>query len=117
VTPIKGEVWVVELDPVRGSEQGKTRPCLVVSHDQLNTKMPLSIVVPFTGQPHYTKNGKLSPAMVEIRPPEGGLSKISYSKAFQVRSLAHDRFRSRLGVVSPATLQAVIESVCKLIEN
>lgn len=36
VTTLRGEVYLVQLDPTRGSEIRKTRPCLVVSPDELN---------------------------------------------------------------------------------
>ncbi|CAN5594531.1 type II toxin-antitoxin system PemK/MazF family toxin [soil metagenome] len=115
--PFKGEVWNVNLDPTRGHEQAKIRPCVVISNDQLNTRLSLSIVVPFTSSPFYTKSGKLSPAMVEILPPEAGLSKPSYTLAFQVRSVSHVRFIKKIGALSAAKLEAVVNSVQDIIAN
>ena len=114
--PLKGEVWEVNLDPDRGHEQAKTRPCLVISNDQMNTKMGLSIIVPFTGTGWYTKSGKLSPAMVEVIPPEGGLTKASYSMAYQVRTVSHSRFTKKLGAVSGTKLSEVVRSVQNIID-
>lgn len=113
--PAKGEVWAVNLDPAQGREQEKIRPCVVISNDRMNTKMGLSIVVPFTGTPWLTKSGRLSPAMVEVIPPEGGLTKHSYSMAFQVRTVSHTRFTTQLGVLSEAKLLAVVRSVQEII--
>ena len=49
----RGEVYWVELDPTRGSEIRKTRPCLIISTDDMNAVLPRILVVPITskGQP------------------------------------------------------------------
>jgi mRNA interferase MazF len=46
--PKQGQVWLCVLDPTRGSEIQKTRPCLVVSPDDLNEKLNTFIIVPMT---------------------------------------------------------------------
>jgi mRNA interferase MazF len=50
---LRGEVYWVNLDPTVGAEIKKTRPCLVVSPDDMNAVLPRVIVVPITskGQP------------------------------------------------------------------
>jgi mRNA interferase MazF len=113
--PIKGEVWNVRLDPTQGHEQGKTRPCVVISNDQMNTKMHLSIVVPLTSKARYTKSGSLSPIMVHIYANDGGLDKDSYSMAFQVRTVSHSRFAQKRGVLSSPKLLEVVRSVQDII--
>lgn len=45
---LRGDKVLVSLDPVMGSEQGKTRPCVVVQNDIGNTYSPTSIIVPIT---------------------------------------------------------------------
>jgi mRNA interferase MazF len=114
--PVKGEVWQITLDPAQGHEQAKNRPCVVISNDQMNTKMGLSIIVPFTGTGWYTRSGKLSPAMVKVLAPDGGMTKDSYSMAFQVRTVSHQRFAKQLGVLSSSKLQEVVRSVQDIIE-
>lgn len=49
----RGEIYWVELDPTRGSEIRKTRPCLIVSPDDMNSVLPRVLVAPITskGQP------------------------------------------------------------------
>ena len=44
----RGEVYLVQLDPTRGSEIKKTRPCVVVSPDELNSHLRTAIVAPMT---------------------------------------------------------------------
>jgi mRNA interferase MazF len=46
--PRQAEVWLVALDPTKGSEIRKTRPCLVVSPDEMNQHIATVIVVPLT---------------------------------------------------------------------
>ena len=48
----RGEVWLVALDPTVGSEIQKTRPCLVVSPDELNGIVRRVIVAPMTSGSH-----------------------------------------------------------------
>lgn len=114
--PLKGQVWLVNLDPVEGHEQAKTRPCVVLSNDQMNSKLGLSIVVPFSRTGWFTKSGKLSPTMVEVSPPEGGLAKPSYTMAHQVRTVSHNRFAKQLGTLKPSTLLMIVRSVQEIIE-
>lgn len=114
--PLKGEVWLVNLDPAEGHEQAKIRPCVVLSNDQMNTKIGLSIVVPFTGSGLLTRSGKLSPTMVEVLPPEGGLTKASYSMAHQVRTVSHARFTKRIGTLGASVLSQIVRTVQEIID-
>lgn len=52
--PRQGEIWLVVLYPTRGSEIRKTRPCLVVSPDEMNDYISTVIVVPMT-----TRSGRI----------------------------------------------------------
>lgn len=46
----RGEVWMVNLNPTQGSEIRKTRPCLIVSPDDLNAHLSTVTVVPLTSK-------------------------------------------------------------------
>ena len=54
--PRRFDVYLIVLDPVRGSEIAKTRPCVVVSPDEINEVVRTLIVVPLTSRTreHYT---------------------------------------------------------------
>jgi len=100
--PSRGDIWLVDLSPVRGHEQAGRRPGLVISVDEFNRGAGgLVVVVPVT-----TKR-KGIPFHVEVRPPEGGLRRASYIKCEDVRSLSRDRLATLLGRVSSPTLEAV----------
>jgi mRNA interferase MazF len=101
-SPLRGEVWMVDLDPTRGHEQAGTRPALVVSDDTFNQgPAGLVIVVPVTSRDKRVRSH------VRVEPPEGGLRTISFIKCEDVRSVSIARLTKRLGTVSQATLQAV----------
>jgi mRNA interferase MazF len=46
--PRRDEVWLISLDPSRGSEIKKTRPCLVISPDEMNEPLQTALVAPMT---------------------------------------------------------------------
>ncbi len=98
----RGDLWSVELSPVRGREQAGRRPALVVSVDEFNHgPADLVVVVPLT-----TKD-KGIPFHVGIRPPEGGVDRPSYIKCEDVRSVSKERLVEQLGSVDAGTLAQV----------
>jgi mRNA interferase MazF len=100
--PSRGEVWLADLDPTVGHEQAGRRPSLVISDDRLNhSAAGLCIVIPIT-----SKN-KGQPLHVPVLPPEGGLTKPSFIKCEDMRSVAVERLLSHYGQVLPATMTAV----------
>jgi mRNA interferase MazF len=100
--PQRGEVWLVQLDPVRGHEQAGTRPVVVISTADFNALPPrLAVVVPITSKQRGV------PLHVAIVPPEGGLNLLSWVKCEDLRSLSQDRFLKRFGMVSPVTIEAL----------
>jgi mRNA interferase MazF len=102
VNPVRGEIWIGDLDPVRGHEQGGRRPVLVVSQNTYNLgPAELVIALPLTS----TYRGV--PYHILITPPEGGVRIPSVILCDAVRSVSKERLSSRWGVVSPATLAAV----------
>lgn len=66
----RGEIYFVNLDPVSGREQAGTRPVLVVSDDQINSRPLVVLVVPGTDGANVTQD---SPTNVRIPAEESGL--------------------------------------------
>ena len=100
--PLRGEIWMIDLDPTRGHEQAGKRPALIISDDVFNGgPAGLVIVLPLTSQAKGIRTH------VVVQPPEGGLRKPSYLKCEYVRSVSVERLGRRLGAVSPATMEAV----------
>lgn len=101
---LRGEVWLIDLNPVRGHEQARKRPCLVISVNLFNQgSSGLAIVLPIT-----SKN-KSIPFHVEVNPPEAKLKTQSFIKCEDVRSVSLERFDKKLGTVSEETLEKVEE--------
>ena len=100
----RGEIWLIDLNPVRGHEQAGKRPCLIISVDLFNQgSSGLAVVLPIT-----SKN-KGIPFHVEVNPPEAGLRMQSFIKCEDVRSISIERFEKKLGAVSFETLVLVEE--------
>jgi mRNA interferase MazF len=100
--PLRGEVWLVELDPVRGHEQAGTRPAVIVSEDRFNHgPTGLAVILPITSTQRNT------PLHVRMAPPEGGLRHISHIKCEDIRSISTERLNRRWGTLSPRTMVAV----------
>jgi len=98
--PKRGEVWYIQLDPTRGREQAKTRPCIVLSINAFNKgSSQLVIIVPLT-----TKFGGRFD-FISIVPPEGGVSQVSYALCEQLRTVSIERLTGEsLGLVHADTL-------------
>lgn len=109
--PLRGEIWMVDLNPTRGREQRGKRPALVVSTDLFNEgPAGLVIVLPVTSK------DKRIPFHVPIDSPEGGVKCQSFIKCEDVRSVSKDRFSKRWGTVSRATMDAVADRMRILLE-
>ncbi|MCB1149780.1 MAG: type II toxin-antitoxin system PemK/MazF family toxin [Chlamydiia bacterium] len=102
-SPLQGEVWLFDPDPVKGSELGKkVRPALIISNNAMN-KGPsgLVIVVPMT-----SKNRNI-PSHIRLNPPEGGVSLSSFAMCEQIRSISKERLVKKLGKVQRSLLVEV----------
>jgi len=83
----RGMVLDVNLDPTLGSETGKIRPCVIVTNDVYNQRVPVIQVVPMTAW--SAKKAKIS-TNVEINPTKGnGLSKKTVADCLQTRPIDH----------------------------
>ena len=92
--PQRDEVWLVTLDPSTGSEIKKTRPCLVISPDEMNEPLQTVLVAPMTSA--YPTRVKLT-----FRNKAGQVA------LDQLRAVDRQRLVRRLGTVSTKTAQSV----------
>lgn len=110
--PTQGDVVWVNPDPTRGSEISKSRPFVIVSVDQMNSApIGLSIAVPLT----RTDLG--NPLHVQIDPPEGGLTDVSFALPEQLRTISHERMEKPAGKLRGRTLTEVLEHCRLLLSN
>jgi mRNA interferase MazF len=92
----RGEVWLVNLDPVIGSELRKTRPAVIVSRDAIGV-LPVKVIVPLTGwRDEFAQAGWLVPIEKD---PRNGITKKSAADTVQVRSVSDQRLVERLGTL------------------
>jgi mRNA interferase MazF len=94
----RGDVFLISLDPARGGEIQKTRPCVIVSPDELNTYLRTFIVAPLTtgGHPY------------PFRVPCRFENRSGYVVIDQIRVVDRERLVRRLGKLSPSTLGRVL---------
>lgn len=102
--PFRGMVVEVNLEPVVGHEQGRSRPCVVVQNDVGNRFSSTSIIVPLTDAVHIRKP---SPIYVLIKKGDGGTIKDSYVLCDQIRTVDQQRFGRVYGALSSQTMAAV----------
>ncbi|MDO5741064.1 MAG: type II toxin-antitoxin system PemK/MazF family toxin [Ornithinimicrobium sp.] len=108
---LRGEILLVDLDPVRGSEANKRRPAVLVSNDRANTMAQrlgrgVVTVVPLTSNVE-----RVFPFQVLLPAEETGLRVDSKAQAEQVCSVAAERVGSAVGRVPPRLMAAVDEAV------
>jgi len=99
--PRRGEVWLVNWNPTRGSEQAGRRPALVIQNNIGNEKAPTTIVAAISG------TVRAYPMNVRVRPPEGGLERPSIIKTSQMLTISKKRLEKRLGSLSQKRMDEV----------
>ena len=109
--PLRGEIWLVSLDPVVGSETGKTRPALVISNDRNNQFADTVTVIPVT-----SKTDRIYPFEVFISRHDSHLPQDSKLKANQIRTIDKKRLIKILTKISPEKLSEAEEAVLILLE-
>lgn len=103
----RGEVYLVDLAPTRGSEAGKIRPAVLVSNDAANRAAERNGRGVVTVLPVTSNTARVYPFQVLITAGEGGLALDSKAQAEQIRSVDVDRLRQRIGALEPRTLHRV----------
>ncbi|MBD2518809.1 type II toxin-antitoxin system PemK/MazF family toxin [Nostoc sp. FACHB-973] len=104
----RSQIWLYSADPTVGDEIGKTRPCVIVSNDEIGI-LRLKIVVPITG---WNDAFAQVPWMVRVEPtPENALSKLSVADAFQVRSVSQQRLIRQVETLDDETMQGISQAL------
>ena len=104
--PKRGEVWLLDFDPIIGHEQAGIRPGIVLSMDRFNRgPSSLMFVCPLT-----SRSRNLS-FHLPVEPPEGGLTMTSYIMTDNLRSVSQERIIRRMGIVSDETMEEVEDKV------
>jgi len=109
----RGEIRLVDLDPVRGAEANKRRPAVIVSNDGANSTAQrlgrgVVTIVPVTSNIE-----RVYPFQVLLSAHDTGLAADSKAQAEQVRSIAVERIGALVGTMT-ADLQADLDEALRL---
>ncbi len=98
------DIFLVALDPTVGSEIQKTRPCVVISPDEMNRHIRTVIVAPMTtkGRPYPT------------RVPVSFQQKSGQIVLDQIRTVDKTRLVKKLGELDPPTRQLILQTLAEL---
>ena len=97
----RGDVHLVNLDPTTGSEIRKTRPCLVISPQELNQHLRTAIVAPMTTRGHA----------YPWRVPCRFQRRAGFVAVDQLRTVDTGRLAQRLGRLPPTTVTKVLQTL------
>lgn len=102
---LRGDIYLADLDPVRGVEANKRRPVVIVSNDGANTtatRMQRGVV---TAVPVTSNVATVHPFQVLLPADEVGLDRDSKAQAEQVRSISVGRLGPHLGRLTPSLIE------------
>jgi mRNA interferase MazF len=102
----RGDIFTVDFEPIRGAEQGKVRPAVIIQNDIGNRYSPTVIVAAITSgdQAHFDVN-------VAVRAPEGGLTNNSIILLNQIRTVDRSRLGRYWGRLTSKTMVQVDEAL------
>ena len=103
----RGDIFYADLSPVVGSEQGGTRPVLIIQNDMGNRHSPTVIAAAITSQ---TGKARL-PTHISLSGRSVGLSKDSIVLLEQVRTIDKRRLREHMGHVDDALMNQVDNAI------
>jgi mRNA interferase MazF len=106
----KWTIWRANLDPVVGSEQGKSRPVLIISEDDINSLLNIVNIIPITSRKHgriIYPNEVLLPAEINL------LDNESIALCHQIRTIDKTRLSKKYGqITSKKNQNQIIDAVC-----
>ena len=103
----RGEIVLANLDPVKGSKQGKTRPVLVIQNDTGNKYSPTTIIAPLT-----SSYSKIYPTDVEVKKEENDVEKDSKVMLNQIATIDKEsRIKKKLGHINPSKMKEIDNAI------
>ena len=107
-TPRRGEIYWLDWNPARGSEQAGRRPALIIQENaaSANPKYPLTIVAAVS-----TKGRQIVTHVEVDRSELNGLEQLSYVKCEQVQTVSKQRLVQRIGELEPEHMARVDDAL------
>ena len=103
-------MWLAGLDPTVGSEQGKTRPVIVISHTAINERLPVVNVLPLTSR---KPNRRIYPNESLIQAGMANLPNESIVLCYQIRTLDKQRLLKWIGDLDNSVIQDTISEALR----
>ena len=103
----KGEIFLANLEPTKGSEQGGIRPVLIIQNDISNKHSPVTIISAITSRifnKEYSTN-------IFISKEESGLDKNSTIMLNQIRTIDNSRLIKKIGLVDNFTMNKIERAI------
>lgn len=111
VRALRGDVWLTDLEPTVGNEQGGRRPTIVVSSDGYNgRRVRVVVVVP------VTRTNRGYPTHLELPSGSGGLDRRSFAMTEQIRVVSLDRFNRWFGRLDQETMDRLSELLIDVLD-
>jgi mRNA interferase MazF len=105
------EIWLVDLNPVTGSEQRGVRPAVVVSGNAMNDNLPICIVCPVSSKVKGYKG-----CLVLKKDEVNGLETDSEVITFQIRTVSSERLIRRVGIITKEQLQIINNGLMEILK-
>lgn len=106
---LRGDIRWADLNPVRGHEQGGERPVVLISNTVFNDRSGTAVVMAITSRPQRAG----FPLTLELT--DSKLSKKSWVKISQVRTISTERLGRKLGTVPPEQMARLVEGLTEII--
>ena len=103
----RGDIFLADLSPTRGSEQSGRRPVLVIQNDIGNEFAPTTIIAPFTTKSY----SKAYPTNVTISKGVGGLKEDSIALFSQIRTIDKERLEKKIGSLPRGHLEKIRSAI------
>jgi len=102
----RGDIIDINLNPVKGSETGKIRPCIIVTNNTYNARVPVLQVIPITNWSE--KKAQIISNVTLKKELQNGLTKKSIADCLQTRPVdIKARFVKKRGSLDKETLQKI----------
>ncbi|HNS18759.1 MAG TPA: type II toxin-antitoxin system PemK/MazF family toxin [Bacteroidales bacterium] len=105
------EIWISDLNPVKGSEQKGTRPVVIISGNAMNDHLGICIACPLSS---VIKN--YAGCLVLTRDEINGLQQDSEIITFQVMTITWERLMRKMGVITVEQLDIVIKGLNEILK-
>jgi len=99
----RGDIFLVNLDPIKGSEQGGTRPCLIIQNNLGNKYSPTTIIAPITSK----KFSREFPTNISLLKEDSNLDMNSTILLNQIATIDKSRIVKKLGFLNEEIMRKV----------